>query len=150
MHLLEARVGGADAVLLIVRILDEPQLERLYHEAIGFGLDVVVEVHNIRELESALRLDASIIGINNRDLATFKTDLETTECLLEPVPSDVVIVSESGIRTREDVERLAHAGIDAMLVGEALLSDKDPAVAAAALCGVPTEARASSPSTSWL
>ncbi len=144
LHLLEARAGGADAVLLIVRILDEPELDRLYHEAIGFGLDVVVEVHNIGELESALRLDARIIGINNRDLATFKTDLETTECLLESVPSDVVIVSESGIRTRADVERLAHVGVDAMLVGEALLSVTDPAAAAATLCGVPTEARVSS------
>lgn len=144
LHLLEARVGGADAILLIVRILDEPQLDRLYHEAIGFGLDVVVEVHNIGELESALKLDASIIGINNRDLATFETDLETTEWLLESVPSDVVIVSESGIRTRGDVERLAHVGVDAMLVGEALLSVTDPAVAVATLCGVPTEARVSS------
>lgn len=145
LQLLEARAGGADAVLLIARILNDGQLDRLYHEALGLELDVLVEVHDRVELERVLQLDARIIGINNRDLATFTTDLETTERLLASVPSDVVIVSESGIGTRGDVERLARAGVDGILVGESLLSAKDPGMAAADLSRVPAVAR--TPST---
>jgi indole-3-glycerol phosphate synthase len=142
LHLLEARVRGADAVLLIVRILSDAELAHLHREASGLGLGVLVEVHDEGELERALRIGADVIGINNRDLATFTTDLATTERLLASVPPDVVIVSESGIRTRDDVVRLGLAGVDAILVGESLLSADDPAQAAAGLSGVPNVARA--------
>ncbi len=141
LHVLEARAHGADAVLLIVRILDDGLLRHLYREALDLGLGVLVEVHDAEELERARRLDARVIGINNRDLATFTTDLATTERLLGTVPPDVVVVSESGIRTRRDVERLGRAGVDAILVGESLLAKEDPSVAAADLSGVPTVVR---------
>jgi len=142
LHLVEARCAGADAVLLIVRILGDAALEALHREARGLGMGVLVEVHDARELERAVRLGAGIVGINNRDLSTFTTDLETTLRLLEQMPEDVVVVSESGIRERGDVERLAEAGVDAILVGEALLVADDPSSAAGALCGVPNRSRA--------
>lgn len=142
LHLLEARVGGADAVLLIVRILDDARLARLHREAVGLGLGVLVEVHDAGELERALAIGARVVGINNRDLATFTTDLATTERLLTSVPDDVVIVSESGIRTRADVERLGRAGVDAILVGESLLVAEDPSTAATELSGVASIVRA--------
>jgi len=142
LHLLEARAGGADAVLLIVRILDDVELERLHRDAIGLGLDVLVEVHDSSELERALAIGAQIIGINNRDLATFTTDLGTTEGLLASIPSGVVIVSESGIRSREDVRRLGSTGVHAILVGEAILTAADPYQEAAGLTGVAHVARA--------
>lgn len=141
LQVLEARGGGADAVLLIVRILDDDTLARLHTEASGLGMSVLVEVHDAAELDRALQCDAEIIGINNRDLATFTTDLDTTVHLLGQVPDDVVVVSESGIRDRTDVERLAGVGVDAILVGEALLKSTDPSEAAASLCGVPNRAR---------
>jgi len=137
LHVIEARGAGADAVLLIVRILDDDALARLHAEAVGLGMDVLVEVHDAGELERALRIEPSVVGINNRDLASFTTDLATTERLLEGVPDDVVVVSESGIRDREDVVRLGDAGVDAILVGESLLRADDPTEAAAALVGVP-------------
>jgi len=142
LHVLEARAVGADAVLLIVRILDDPDLERLHDEATSLGMGVLVEVHDRAELERALRLGAGTIGINNRDLATFTTDLDTTIALLDDLPDDVVVVSESGIRSRDDVARLGEAGVDAILVGEFLLRAPDPAAAAAALAAVPRELRA--------
>lgn len=148
LHVLEARAAGADAVLLIVRILDDPTLARLLSEASAVGLDAVVEVHDAGELERALRVGAAVIGINNRDLATFHTDLDTTVGLLEQLPGDVVVVSESGIRTREDVERLGAAGIDAVLVGESLLRADRPAEAARALAGVARARRAGATRTS--
>lgn len=141
LHVLEARAAGADAVLLIVRILDDEALRDLHAEACGLGMDVVVEVHDEVELERALRIDPRIVGINNRDLATFTTDLATTERLLGRVPDDVVVVSESGIGSRDDVLRLGRAGVDAILVGESLLRADDPARAAAELSGVPTVQR---------
>lgn len=137
IQVLEARGGGADAVLLIVRILDDDTLAQLHGEATGLGMSVLVEAHDAAELDRALKCGADIIGINNRDLATFTTDLDTTVRLLGQVPDDVVIVSESGIRDRADVERLAGAGVDAILVGEALLKSNDPSERAASLCGVP-------------
>ena len=141
LHVLEARAAGADAVLLIVRILDDVMLARLHAEAKGLGLGVLVEVHEARELDRALEVGAEVIGINNRDLATFTTDLATTERLVERLPADVVVVSESGIRTRADVERLGAAGVDAILVGESLLRADDPAEAARSLAGVAKVAR---------
>lgn len=142
LHVVEARAAGADAVLLIVRILDDQALLALHQEAVGLGMDVLVEVHDRRELERALALDLRILGINNRDLSTFTTDLATTEDLLDAVPDDVIVVSESGIRTRDDVERLGRWGVDAILVGESLLRADDPSEAARTLSGVARRRRA--------
>lgn len=140
-QVIEARAAGADAVLLIVRILSDHELRRLHTAATALGMSVLVEVHDERELERALLTDADLIGINNRDLATFTTDLATTERLLHQIPADVAIVSESGIRTRDDVVRLGEAGVDAILVGESVLAASDPTAAAAGLSGVPTRRR---------
>jgi indole-3-glycerol phosphate synthase len=136
LHVVEARAAGADAVLLIVRILDDAALRRLRDEATRRGMAVLVEVHDRAELQRALNLGAAIIGINNRDLSTFRTDLSTTLTLLDDVPDDVIVVSESGIRDRSDVDRLGDAGVDAVLVGETLLRAPDPGAAAAALASV--------------
>jgi indole-3-glycerol phosphate synthase len=126
LQVIEARAGGADAVLLIVRILSDAMLARLHAEATSLGMDVLVEVHDRRELARALDIHPGIIGINNRDLATFRTDLGTTLELLEDVPDGVLVVSESGIRGVDDVARLADHGVDAVLVGETLLRAADP------------------------
>ena len=141
LHLLEARGAGADAVLLIVRILDDAMLRSLHKEAEALGMAVLVEAHDAMELQRAVDAGASIVGINNRDLATFTTDLDTTLRLLEELPRNVVVVSESGIRTRDDVVRLGAGGVDAILVGETLLRGEDPGTAAASLCGVPRRDR---------
>lgn len=117
----EAVVAGADAILLIVAALDQPTLSRLLNVAHACQLEVLVEVHDLSELDRALDTDARIIGINNRNLKTFAVDLATTEMLAEEVPEDIVLVSESGIKTPEDASRLAAAGVDALLVGETLM-----------------------------
>ena len=140
-HILEARAAGADAVLLIVRILDDGALRSLITAAHALGMAALVEVHDEHELERALGAGATIVGINNRDLSTFTTDLGTTARLLESLPTSVTVVSESGIRTRADVERLGEIGVDAILVGEALLAATDPSAAAAELSGVPRTER---------
>ena len=137
LQILEARVAGADAVLLIVRILEDEVLQRLIVEAEALGMAALVEVHDERELKRALEVGAGIIGINNRDLATFTTDLDTTIRLLEGVPEDIFVVSESGIRVPEDVDRLGGVGVDAVLVGESLLRSSDPGVAAQELARIP-------------
>ena len=142
-HLFEARAAGADAVLLIVRILDDATLRTLHREAEALGMAVLVEAHDEVEVERALRAGARIVGINNRDLSTFTTRLETTLELMGGVPDDVVVVSESGIRSRRDVERLAEAGVDAILVGETLLRATSPGHAARELASVPRLARPS-------
>ncbi len=124
----EARAYLADAVLLIVAALDRPQLIDYYHLARQeFSLDVLIEVHHERELDLVLeRLpEARIIGINNRDLATFATSLDVTVRLAERIPGDKLIVSESGIATRGDVKRVAEAGVRAILVGESFMAAKD-------------------------
>ena len=141
LQILEARVAGADAVLLIVRILDDEVLQRLIAEAEALGMAALVEVHDELELKRALEVGAGIIGINNRDLATFTTDLDTTIRLLEGVPEDIFVVSESGIRVLEDVNRLGCAGVDAVLVGESLLRASDPGAAAQELARVPKAER---------
>lgn len=138
LQVIEGRSAGADAVLLIVRVLDDVALEALHREASGLGMGVLVEVHDAHELERAVRLGAAIIGINNRDLATFTTDVHTTFRLLEQLPDDVIVVSESGIRGRGDVQLLGEWGVDAILVGEWLLRASDPVHEARSLCGVPT------------
>jgi indole-3-glycerol phosphate synthase len=136
LQVVEARAVGADAVLLIVRILDDGRLRSLREEAEALGLAALVEAHDALEVRRALDSGARIVGINNRDLATFTTRLDTTLELLAEVPDDVVVVSESGIRERGDVQRLGAAGVHAVLVGEALLRSPDPGEAAATLAGV--------------
>jgi indole-3-glycerol phosphate synthase len=123
----EARVAGADAVLLIVAALDDASLARLHDHARGLGLDVLVEVHDEAELERALAAGSDLIGVNNRDLRTFEVDLATTERIAARLgESEVVLVAESGIAKVEDVERLARAGAAAFLVGESLMRQPDP------------------------
>jgi indole-3-glycerol phosphate synthase len=122
----EARASGADAILLIVRILDDASLRDLRLLAEELGMAVLVEAHDGEEVERAVASGARILGINNRDLATFSTDLQVTLDLLGAVPPGVVLVSESGIRTGEDALRLAAEGVDAVLVGEALVRASDP------------------------
>jgi len=122
----EARAAGADAVLLIAALLDTDALREFRREAEGLGMAALVEAHDERELESALESGAHIVGINNRDLQTFQVDVETTFRLVSMIPRERIIVSESGIGTRDDLKRLADAGVDAALIGETLLSAPDP------------------------
>lgn len=129
----EARVAGADAVLLIVAALAPAALGALAARAKALGLDVLVEVHDEAELEAALRSGARLVGVNNRDLRTFAVDLGTTERLARRVPPDVLLVSESGISTGADVRRLRAAGAGAFLVGESLMREPDPGIALRAL-----------------
>ncbi|HMJ88427.1 MAG TPA: indole-3-glycerol phosphate synthase TrpC, partial [Candidatus Acidoferrum sp.] len=123
-QIMEAIEWGADAILLIVAILTDGELERFHRLAAEAGLAVLVEVHDEEELERALRIEARLIGVNNRNLKTFTVDLGTTERLADRLfssvgsPDDVLLVAESGIHTRADVERLAHCGARAILVGE--------------------------------
>jgi indole-3-glycerol phosphate synthase len=124
-QLYEARVYGADAVLLIAAVLEQSQLAEYQALAAELGLDALVEVHKHGELERALRAEAVTIGINNRNLETFETDLNVTFSLIKEVPDDRTVVSESAIGTGKDVERLIEAGADAMLIGESLLKAKD-------------------------
>lgn len=132
-QLVEARAYGADAVLLIVASLEPALLKALHGEARSLGLDVLVEIHDEAELDRALDLGAAAIGINNRDLRTFSIDLAVTERLARRIPADVVVVSESGIATRADVERVVDAGAGAVLVGESLILSEDRAAAVASL-----------------
>ena len=125
-QILEAAVNGADAVLLIVAALTGHELRTLYDEAVRMGLECLVEVHNGEELKRALEIEATLIGVNNRNLRTFKVGLDTTLNLIESVPSDRLVVSESGIRDRADVSLLAEAGVSAVLVGETLMRSPDP------------------------
>lgn len=124
-QLWESRAFGADALLLIVAALPPSQLRDLLHGAKGLGLGALVEVHTRDELDAALSVDAPVIGINNRNLQTFETRLETTLALLPLVPPGPVVVSESGFFTRGDVERVVAAGAHAILVGEALVTAAD-------------------------
>ena len=133
VQIYEAAVAGADAILLIVAALSQDELIRLHDVATACQLDALVEVHTLAELDRALDTDARIIGINNRDLTTFKVDLAVTETLSEQVPPGVLLVSESGIRTAEDSRRLRACGADAILVGEALMRSDDVLRQAAAL-----------------
>ncbi len=122
----EAAAAGADAVLLIVAALDENDLDALQKEAVAAGLECLVETHNPAELEIALRSGAGLIGINNRDLRTFKVSLQTTLNMIGLIPDGVSIVSESGIATGADVAKLSQAGVNAVLVGETLMRSADP------------------------
>lgn len=124
-QLWESSVAGADCVLLIVAALEPGELQSLFNEARDLQFDVLVEIHDLREMDQALDLGADMIGINNRNLQTFDVSLDTTETLAEEAPPDVLLVSESGIRCRQDVERVTAAGADAILVGETLMRSQD-------------------------
>ena len=141
VQILEARASGADAVLLIVRILGDSPLRELRLQAEELGMAALVEVHDAGEMARALDSGASVIGINNRDLRGFTARLETTLGLLDLLPDSVMLVSESGIRNRSDVEVLGQAGVDAVLVGEALLRAPVPGQMAGELSGVPASTR---------
>ncbi len=125
-QLYEARSFGADAVLLIVAVLEQDRLVGLLGESRRLGLSALVEVHDEIEVERAVNAGATIIGVNNRDLRTFEIDLEATERLRPLVPRDRTLVAESGIFTRDDVMRLDACGVDAVLIGEALVTAPDP------------------------
>lgn len=124
-HVLEAAAVGADAILLIVAILDDSELRSLRELAAEFGMAALVEAHNGHELERAVRSDARIIGINNRDLNTFRVSLDTSVALARSIPDSVIKVSESGIFNAGDINRLMDAGFDAFLVGEHLVKAGD-------------------------
>jgi len=126
-HLYEARANGADAVLLIAAILDDSLLRDLMAEAAALGLDALIEVHDEREMAREPVTNAPLIGITNRDLRTFNVDLATTERLRPLAPPGATIVSESGIFTHEDMIRLERAGVDAVLIGEGVVTAPDPA-----------------------
>lgn len=125
----EARAYGADAILLIVSMLDKDQLIDFTNIATSLWMQCLVEVHDEKELELAVESGAEIIGINNRDLRTFNTTLETTEILAPKVPLGKISVSESGISDKSDIERVMKAGVGAVLVGESLVTADDPAIA---------------------
>ena len=128
-QIFESRAMGADAILLIAAALSDAQMSELYHAAQQSGCDVLVEVHTEEELERAVNLNAELIGINNRNLHTFETSLNTTLTLAEKVPGDRMIVTESGIHTPEDVKLMRKNGINAFLVGEAFMRAEDPGAA---------------------
>jgi len=123
----EARAHGADVILLIVAILTQHKLKTLMETANSLGMSALVEVHNRNELKKALEISPRIIGINNRNLADFSVDLKTTLSLKPLISEEIVVVSESGIHNREDVLQLERAGVNAILVGEALVTSPDPA-----------------------
>jgi indole-3-glycerol phosphate synthase len=134
-QIVEARVAGADAVLLIAAVLEPVQLREFAATAAELRLDVLLEVHDERELEAALATECDLIGINNRNLQTFATDLATTERLLPRVPAERLVVAESGIHSRADIERLQNAGAGAFLVGESLTREADIGAKLEALLG---------------
>lgn len=123
----EARAAGADAILLIVAALDRPALEELLRVTRSRGLAALVEVHDEKEADAAVAFGAEVIGVNHRDLRTFTVDLGLTERLRKSVPSEIVLVAESGIHGPEDARRMREAGADAILVGELLMRSADPA-----------------------
>lgn len=135
-QLLEAAVNGADAVLLIVRALDDRALRALYEAARGLDLDCLVEVHDAEELQRALALDADVIGINNRDLDEGTVDVSTTYELMPDVPAGKTIVAESGIASRQELEELERVGVDAVLIGSALMHAEDPEAKTRELTGL--------------
>jgi indole-3-glycerol phosphate synthase len=134
-QLLEARAAGADAVLLIAECLDDCNLRKLHNEAIELGMTPLVELYDPENLDRVLEAGATLIGVNNRDLRTFKVDLEHTLRLRPRVPDHCVMVSESGVKTHADVQRLEAAGVDAILVGESLMRQADIGAAVDQLLG---------------
>ena len=141
LQLYEARAAGASAVLLIVRALARERLQALAGAARGLGLDVLVEAHSEAELDDALAIDPAAVGVNSRDLGTFAIDLRLGERLLARVPAGVPAVAESGIENRADVERMAAAGADLVLVGTSVARQADPEAGVRELTGVPRQGR---------
>jgi indole-3-glycerol phosphate synthase len=141
VQLFEARAGGADAVLLIARALDDAPLKDLLTTARGIALDVLVETHDEREIERALNAGADVIGVNNRDLANFTVDVDLATRMLAHLPKDVVVVAESGVRDVVTVRRLGAAGIDAVLVGETLMRAENLCATVTAFAGQPRRSR---------
>ena len=129
----DARIMGADCVLLIAAALTDDELMRFHHAATAVGLDALVEIHDERELERALAIDATLIGVNQRDLRTFAVDHERAKRVGAAMPSSVVRVAESGVRGPDDAASLAAAGFDAVLVGESLVTSADPGAGVASL-----------------
>lgn len=132
-QLYEARYMGADAILLITAILGDPLMYDLEQTAMALGLDVLVEVHNEQELERALQLQTPLLGINNRNLKTFETSLETTFSMLSLIPKEKIVVTESAISTRQDVRQMREKNVNAFLVGEAFMRAADPGKALSTL-----------------
>ena len=124
-QLYESAAHGADAILIVVASVSERRLGELYREAHALDLDALVEVHDEEELQQALELEADVIGINNRDLATFEIDVETTFELMADIPTGITIVAESGIANHDQILRLDDAGVDAVLIGQAMMSAPD-------------------------
>jgi indole-3-glycerol phosphate synthase len=135
-QVMEARAGDADLILLIMAVLSDAQYDEMAAAALEFKLEYLVEVHNAVELERAMKRDVDNIGINNRDLTTFEVDLHTTDKLLEIIPDDTIVVSESGLKSRMDIERFGKIGVDAVLIGESLMREPDIAAALRKLVGV--------------
>jgi indole-3-glycerol phosphate synthase len=135
-QLLEARAAGADAVLLIVAALDQAALTRLQARSIDMGLATLVEVHDEAELVRAVDAGARVVGVNNRNLRTLQVDVDASYRLAVRMPRDVIAVSESGLQSRNDLERLSVAGYRAFLIGERFMTDPDPVKALAELIGV--------------
>ncbi len=131
----EARAVEADSFLLITAILEDQALSELLALGRELGMEALVEVHTREELDRAVAAGARILGVNNRDLKTFKVCLETSLALVDEIPAECVAVSESGIRSRQDIERLRQAGFDAFLIGEHLMDSSDPAAALRELTG---------------
>ena len=129
----ESFVLGADCVLLIASILPQTTMSALYSQAVNLGLDVLIEVHDQAECEAALALSPMMLGINNRNLHDFSVDLDTTYRLLDQIPSDTLVVTESGISAQSDVAEMRAAGIHAFLVGEAFMREPSPGAALSAL-----------------
>lgn len=137
LQLYEARAAGADAVLLIARILSTEQLAELYRLASDLGMDVLMEVHDEKDLVKVLPLEPKIIGINNRDLRTFQTDLATTARLLPSIPTGTLVISESGISTPEHIRWLAKQGVHGVLIGEHFMRQPNVSVAVRELMEIP-------------
>ena len=131
----EARALGADAILIIVAALDDGAMVEIEQAAVEYGMDVLVEVHDHAEMERAALLQSRLIGVNNRDLRTFSTDLATTEALAALAPEGSLLVGESGISRIEDCQRLSHAGVNSFLVGESLMRQRDVEAATRMLLG---------------
>lgn len=140
----EARAAGADAILLIVRILEDGTLRGLLELSRELGMAAVVEAHDAAEVDRAVEVGATLVGVNNRDLSTFRTDLVVSETLVERIPADRLAIAESGIRDRSDVERMGRAGFDAVLVGETLMRSPGEA-SMRSMVGLPRRERAVAP-----
>ena len=141
VQLLEARAAGASAVLLLVRALDARRLRALHRFAGDLGLDALVEAHGERELDQALDLEASLVGVNSRNLDTFDVDVPAAAALLSRIPAATLAVSESGLESVADVRRVAEAGADAVLIGTAISRSAEPAVLAREFSSVPRRGR---------